>query len=117
MLKESLASALRKIQDGRGLTEEAFAELLQLPRATVRALLEGRANLPVDTIGRMAQQLQINPLDLLTDFHAEQAQIESLASSLQYLTDLSLDNRLILARIIRDILSKMADGKEEETGN
>ncbi len=112
MLKENLTSALLKIQSNRNLTEEAYAELLKMPRATVRAMLEGRANLSVDAIGEIAKRLKIDPLDLLTDFHAEEAQIESLASMLQYSTDLPLENRLIIARAIREILSLMADSEE-----
>lgn len=105
MLKKTLASALLKIQKNRGLTVEQFAALLQLPCATVRATLQGRADLPICTVEKIARQLQLNPTDLVSDFHAEQAQIESLAYILQNLVNLPLSNCLEMAKVLREMLS------------
>lgn len=113
MLKESMASALCKIQKSRGLTDEELATLLQLPRATVRAALQGRADLPIGTVERIAGQLQLNPMDLVSDFRGDQAQIESLAGLLKPFVDQPLERRLELARILRNLLFLM-DGRTVE---
>lgn len=110
MLRESLASALRKTQESRGMTEQELAALLQLPCATVRAALQGRADLPIGTVEQIAGRLSLNPADLVSNFHGEQAQTEALAYLLQSFVDLPLSNRLELAKALLEISALLDAG-------
>lgn len=107
MLKESLAITLCKILEDRGLTEDAFAKLLKLPRATMRAALQGRADLPISTVEKIAKQLDFNPVDLISDFHSEEMQAEALAYLLESYVDQPLAYRMRMAKMIQEILSFM----------
>lgn len=57
---------LRRYRQLRGLSQEAFAEFLQVHRTYMGSVERGERNLTLQTVERLAQQLEVDPIDLLT---------------------------------------------------
>ncbi|MBZ5735141.1 helix-turn-helix domain-containing protein [Nocardioides sp. TRM66260-LWL] len=57
---------LRRYRSARGLSQEAFADLLGYHRTYVGGLERGERNLSLKSVERIAITLQLQPLDLLT---------------------------------------------------
>lgn len=57
---------LRAYRQTRGLTQEAFADLLGVHRTYMGGVERGERNLTLRTIERIAQQIEAEPLALLS---------------------------------------------------
>lgn len=108
MLKDSLASGLKGVQISRGLSELGLSKLLQLPRTTVHALLEGNANPTLQTIERIARQLELDPIVLMTDLKLDDAQVRSFFFLVKSFVDLPDQKQWEAARLIREFLEALA---------
>ncbi|GAA4081588.1 helix-turn-helix domain-containing protein [Nocardioides kongjuensis] len=64
-LQRALGRNLRRYRDQRGLSQEAFADFLGYHRTYVGGLERGERNLSLRSVERIAQQLGLNPLELL----------------------------------------------------
>lgn len=66
-LQRALGENLRRHRLERGLSQEAFAELLGYHRTYVGGLERGERNLSLKSVERIAATLRAHPLRLLAD--------------------------------------------------
>lgn len=64
-LQKVVGERLRWYRDQRGLSQEAFAEVLGFHRTYVGGLERGERNLTLRALERVAGALGVDPLDLL----------------------------------------------------
>lgn len=64
-LQKLLGDNLRRHREARGLSQEAFAEVLGFHRTYVGGLERGERNLTLQSVERIAEVLSVKPLDLL----------------------------------------------------
>lgn len=65
-LQRVVGDNLRDHRTQRGLSQEAFADLLGYHRTYVGGLERGERNLSLRSVERIAQALSVDPLELLT---------------------------------------------------
>jgi len=65
-LQRVVGRNLRAIRLQRGLSQEDFAELLDMHRTFVGGVERGERNLTLRTVERLAELVQVDPLLLLT---------------------------------------------------
>jgi transcriptional regulator with XRE-family HTH domain len=56
---------LRAYRQARGLSQEAFAEILEVHRTYMGGVERGERNLTLQTVERLAKQIDEDPLSLL----------------------------------------------------
>lgn len=66
-LQQTLGRNLRKIREERNLSQEKFADTLGYHRTYAGALERGERNVSLKSLERLAETLQVDPLDLLRD--------------------------------------------------
>lgn len=66
-LQRHLGSRLRAYREQRGLSQEAFAQLLGVHRTYMGGIERGERNLTLKSVERIAAQLKVDPIDLLTN--------------------------------------------------
>jgi transcriptional regulator with XRE-family HTH domain len=66
-LQQTLGRNLRRLRVERQLSQEELAELLRVHRTYVGGLERGERNPSLRVIERLAEELHIEPLDLLQD--------------------------------------------------
>ncbi|MDF2765606.1 MAG: Helix-turn-helix domain [Rhodospirillales bacterium] len=64
-IRQVIALQLRQHRRRRKLTPAVLARRAGVDRAMIRRLEEGKANPPIDVIGRLAEALDIEPQELL----------------------------------------------------
>ena len=64
-LQRAVGQNLRAYREGRGLSQEAFADLLGVHRTYMGGIERGERNLTLKTLERIAEQTGISPLELL----------------------------------------------------
>lgn len=64
-LQHTLGNNLRAYRVARGLSQEAFADLLGVHRTYVGAIERGDKNLSLRSVERLAERLELPPLTLL----------------------------------------------------
>lgn len=64
-LQKALGRNLRAVRTDRGLSQEDFAELLDVHRTYMGGVERGERNLTLRSVERMAQRLGVDPLTLL----------------------------------------------------
>lgn len=62
-----LGRNLRSVRAGRGLSQEAFAEVLGVHRTYMGGLERGERNVTLKAVERIAEALGMDPLELLSD--------------------------------------------------
>jgi transcriptional regulator with XRE-family HTH domain len=65
-LQRTVGQNLRSFRDAKGLSQEAFADLLGIHRTYMGAMERGERNLTLRTVERLARRLDVEPLALLT---------------------------------------------------
>ena len=66
-LQRTLGRNLRAYREARGLSQEAFAEQLGVHRTYMGGIERGERNLTLRSLERIADFLELDPLELLTD--------------------------------------------------
>jgi transcriptional regulator with XRE-family HTH domain len=66
-LQRVLGRNLRTHRQKLGLSQEAFAQELQVHRTYMGALERGERNLTLRSVERLAAQLEVDPLELLRE--------------------------------------------------
>lgn len=66
-LQRQLGRNLRRIRKERGLSQEAFAELLGFHRTYVGGLERGERNVSLKALERLSEMLDLQAVDLLTN--------------------------------------------------
>lgn len=66
-LQRALGENLRRYRQERGLSQEAFAELLGYHRTYVGGLERGERNLSLQSVERIAKVIGVDALRLLTE--------------------------------------------------
>jgi len=64
-LQRTVGRNLRTYRVARGLSQEAFADILRVHRTYLGGLERGERNLTLKSLERIAAQLGVPPLDLL----------------------------------------------------
>jgi transcriptional regulator with XRE-family HTH domain len=64
-LQRIVGANLRRYREERGLSQEAFAEILGWHRTYVGGLERGERNLSLKAVERIAHRLQLDPIELL----------------------------------------------------
>jgi transcriptional regulator with XRE-family HTH domain len=64
-LQRTFGFNLRAHRQAMDLSQEAFAEIVKLHRTYVGGLERGERNVTLKAVERMAEQLDVDPLDLL----------------------------------------------------
>jgi transcriptional regulator with XRE-family HTH domain len=66
-LQRTLSDNLRTYRQARGLSQEAFADVLEVHRTYMGGIERGERNLTLKSVERIASRLDLNPLVLLTE--------------------------------------------------
>jgi transcriptional regulator with XRE-family HTH domain len=66
-LQRALGRNLRAYREERGLSQEAFADVLGVHRTYMGGVERGERNLTLKSVERIAGRLDVDPLDLLKD--------------------------------------------------
>ena len=64
-LQRRVGRQLRSYREARGLSQEAFADLLGYHRTYVGGLERGERNLTLKAVERIAKRVRMDPLELL----------------------------------------------------
>jgi transcriptional regulator with XRE-family HTH domain len=64
-LQRNLGENVRACREERGLSQEAFAEILGYHRTYIGGVERGERNLSLRAVERLAEQLKIDPIQLL----------------------------------------------------
>lgn len=64
-LQRTVGRRLRAYREARGLSQEAFADVLGVHRTYVGGLERGERNLTLKSLERIAARLELDPLSLL----------------------------------------------------
>jgi transcriptional regulator with XRE-family HTH domain len=64
-LQRTVGRNLRTYREGKGLSQEAFAEELGVHRTYMGGIERGERNLTLKCLERIAEQLELDPLALL----------------------------------------------------
>lgn len=64
-LQRTVGRNLRRYRQERGLSQEAFADMVGVHRTYMGGLERGERNLTLKSVERLAEALQLGPLDLL----------------------------------------------------
>jgi transcriptional regulator with XRE-family HTH domain len=66
-LQRTLGDNLRAYRQARGLSQEAFADVLEVHRTYMGGIERGERNLTLKSVERIAARLGLDPLVLLTE--------------------------------------------------
>ncbi|MFC5290935.1 helix-turn-helix domain-containing protein [Actinokineospora guangxiensis] len=66
-LQRRVGRNLRAYRQERGLSQEAFADVLDVHRTYMGGLERGERNLTLRSLEKLAAQLELDPLELLTE--------------------------------------------------
>ena len=66
-LQRTVGRQLRAYREAKGLSQEAFAHKLGVHRTYMGGVERGERNLTLRSVERIAKQLRIDPLELLSD--------------------------------------------------
>lgn len=69
-LQRRLGRNLRDLRKAKGLSQEAFADLLLIHRTYMGGLERGERNITLKTVERIAGALGLDPAELLADHRA-----------------------------------------------
>ena len=69
-LQRRLGRNLRRLRTDRGLSQEEFAEVLRIHRTYVGGLERGERNPSLQVVERLAQELRVDPVELLREAEA-----------------------------------------------
>jgi transcriptional regulator with XRE-family HTH domain len=64
-LQRAVGRSLRRFRQERGLSQEAFADLVGVHRTYMGGLERGERNLTLRSVERIANAIHVHPLDLL----------------------------------------------------
>jgi transcriptional regulator with XRE-family HTH domain len=64
-LQRTIGRNLRAYREARGLSQEAFAEILGVHRTYMGSVERGERNLTLRSVERLAARIEAEPLDLL----------------------------------------------------
>lgn len=64
-LQKAVGRALRRYRLERGLSQEAFADMVGVHRTYMGGLERGERNLTLRSLERIAETLDVDPLDLM----------------------------------------------------
>jgi transcriptional regulator with XRE-family HTH domain len=67
-LQRTVGRNLRAYRQARGLSQEAFADVLGFHRTYMGAVERGERNLTLKSVERIVGRLDLDPLDLLTEW-------------------------------------------------
>lgn len=66
-LQRAVGRNLRAYRQARGLSQEAFADVLEVHRTYMGGIERGERNLTLKSVERIAERLGVEPLSLLLD--------------------------------------------------
>lgn len=66
-LQRTVGRNLRRVRKGRGVSQEVLASQVEMHRTYIGAVERGERNLTLQTVERLAEQLDVNPIQLILD--------------------------------------------------
>ena len=94
------------------MSREELCNILKMPSSTVYPILQGQGNPQINTVEKIAQRLQVRAIDLFTDFHPEEVQVEALSAMLKMSVDLPEGQRQNAAVILKKFLKVFTEEPE-----
>ncbi|MHB8243123.1 MAG: helix-turn-helix domain-containing protein [Solirubrobacteraceae bacterium] len=70
-LQRQVGRNLRAYREAQGLSQEAFADVLGVHRTYMGGVERGERNLTLKSLERIADRLELDPLELLTSSSAD----------------------------------------------
>jgi transcriptional regulator with XRE-family HTH domain len=70
-LQRTLGQNLRAYREGRGLSQEAFADLVGVHRTYMGGVERGERNLTLASVERLCARIGVEPLEMLSGSAAE----------------------------------------------
>lgn len=70
-LQRTVGRNIRAYREGKGVSQEAFADALEVHRTYMGGIERGERNLTLRSLERLAERLQLDPLVLLQDAPAK----------------------------------------------
>jgi transcriptional regulator with XRE-family HTH domain len=65
-LQRRVGANLRRYREERGLSQEAFADVVGVHRTYMGGLERGERNITLKSLERIAERIEVDPLDLLS---------------------------------------------------
>lgn len=72
-LQQAVGRNLRAYRAAKGLSQEAFADVLGFHRTYMGGIERGERNLTLKSVERIAEHIDVDPLTLLTREHSSSA--------------------------------------------
>jgi len=66
-LQRAVGRSLRRYREERGLSQEAFAEVVGVHRTYMGGLERGERNLTLKSVERIAAAIEVDPIDLMRE--------------------------------------------------
>ena len=113
-LRENFAVNMKTIfeRSNHSLTE--FADELSISRSSLQDILKGKSNPTLATVELIAEKLDVNPLSLLSFSEEEIQAAFSLTQLLDWLFELSEENRALAAKSVKTFLFACLDKADPE---
>lgn len=113
-LRENFAVNMKTIfeRSNHSLTE--FADELSISRSSLQDILKGKSNPTLATVELIAEKLDVNPLSLLSFSEEEIQAAFSLTQLLDWLFELSEENRALAAKSVKTVLFACLDKADPE---
>jgi transcriptional regulator with XRE-family HTH domain len=65
-LQRRVGANLRRYREERGLSQEAFADVVGVHRTYMGGLERGERNITLKSLERIAERIEVDPLDLMS---------------------------------------------------
>ena len=108
-LRDTLAQNLRRKRREREKTLDEFAEEIGISRSTLQEVESGRANATLETVGTIAGNLDVPPLELLEDRRDRGA--VALLETLERFGRLTPEKRARAARLFCELAELLGEGE------
>ena len=111
-LKHNFSNNIKNLRIKRNCTLEEFADEIGVGKTTLQDIENGKSNSTLDTIEKIANNLNINSLLLLTDFQAPEKYIPTMIilQSISGFCNLSEAKQLEISRHVNSIIDLLTEG-------
>lgn len=105
-LRELVGIQIRSLRKSKGLTQQELAELSNLDDAYIGAVERGERNFSIDTLEKIMNGLQVQPMDLMRFEHNSKQEIKRQDAISQFIamtSNLSIEQIDIIQNVNREL--------------